>query len=113
MSKKCKEITERLDFQEEIGKTHVFITRSGALKQSFHYDTDNVNGISVIHVITKRFIWVRDNRGEQLLQLNAGDILLMHGNCCHAGAANEYKKKHMLYMFPLVFHHKIPFLVEK
>ena len=47
----------------------------------------------MIHVITKRFIWVRDNRGEHLLQLNAGDILLMHGNCCHAGAANEYKKK--------------------
>ena len=91
--KKFREITELLDFKKEIRKTHVFITRSGAKKQSFHYDTDILNEISVIHIITKRYIWVRDKRVEHLLHLKAGDVLLMHGNCCHAGAANEYQNK--------------------
>ena len=91
--KNCETMTESLHIGKYIGEVHVFVTHTGAKQQSYHCDSDTYDAITVIHVITKRFIWVKDKRGERLIKLDAGDILLMHGDCYHAGAANEYKQK--------------------
>ena len=85
----------------KIGDTYALITHTGAERQSFHTDTDKKEGSSVIHAITKRYIWIRDNRGEHLIKMNAGDILVMHGDCCHAGAENPYSKKSYALFLPV------------
>ena len=60
--KTCVRMTESLNLGKSIGEVHVFITHSGAKKQSFHNDTEIFDAVSVIHVITKRFICVKDKR---------------------------------------------------
>ena len=60
--KTCAHMIESLNLGKSIGEVHVFITHSGAKKQSFHNDTEIFDAVSVIHVITKRFICVKDKR---------------------------------------------------
>ena len=105
LSKSCirssKEMAESLKLNMQIGETYALITRQGAHRQSNHYDTKTSNSYSVIHVITKRFIWLKDNRGEHYVQMNDGDILIMCNNCCHTGAELEYKKKSYALFVPI------------
>lgn len=101
--KKCIRMTESLNLVKSIGNLHVFITRSGAKEQSFHNDTEITDAVSVIHVITKRFICIKDKKGEHLIKMNTGDILLMHGDCCHAGAGNYYDKTSYAVFVPVGF----------
>ena len=90
-----------LQLNMQIGKTVALISRQGSNRQSFHCDTKTTNSYSVIHLITKRFIWLRDNRGEHYVQMNAGDILIMRENCCHAGAELEYKNNSYALFVPV------------
>ena len=89
--------------QLKIGKTRAIITRPGATKQSFHYDTNTKNAYSVLHIISKRFIYIRDFQGEHYVEMKAGDILIMHDNCCHAGAELEYKRNSYALFVPVGF----------
>ena len=96
MSKKVIEYTSKFTRQLNLGfpssKIQVLISRCGSTKQSFHFNHTENDVYSVLHAITKRYIWVRDSRGKHYVELRRGDILLMHGNCCHAGAANDAKR---------------------
>ena len=96
MSKKVTEYTSKFTRQLNLGfprsKIQVLISRCGSTKQSFHRDHNENDVYSVLHAITKRYIWLRDSRGIHYVELRRGDILLMHGNCCHAGAANDAKR---------------------
>lgn len=68
----------------------------------------------MIHVITKRFIWLKDNRGEHYVQMNAGDILIMRENRCHAGAELEYKNKSYALFVPVGYspQNNFPCIIE-
>ena len=96
MSKKVIEytskFTEQLNLVLPRSKIQVLISRCGSTKQSFHRDHNENDVYSVLHAITKRYIWLRDSRGIHYVELKRGDVLLMHGNCCHAGAANDAKR---------------------
>ena len=55
-------------------------------------DFDKKYVYSIFHAITKRYIWIQDGRGDHYVELKRGNILVMHGRCCHAGAKNESKR---------------------
>ena len=87
----------------KIGKTRAIISRPGAKKQSFHYDSKTKDTYSVLHILSKRFIYIRDCRGEHYVEMKAGDILIMHDDCCHAGTKLEYKRNLYALFVPVGF----------
>ena len=84
-------------------KNHVIVSLPGALKQTFHQDTNKHDHIIMIHAITRRYIWISDARGDHYKVLQSGDVLMFHGDCCHSGAANDSKLSSITMYVPVVF----------
>lgn len=57
--------------------------------QFLHTDTDDTNGISVLHALTCRFFHVRHDGEMLLIKLHPGDMIAFKSSICHKGAANK------------------------
>ena len=75
------------------------LARNGARRQSAHVDTRATAAYSVLHVMSQRYIHI----GKKLIKLGAGDVLVMQGGTCHAGAAHTLVKPSMLIHVPIGF----------
>jgi hypothetical protein len=64
----------------------------GALRQDRHVDTNVANGYTVLHALSTRLFHVDCGFTELVLvELHAGDVIVLKNGVCHAGAANEKK----------------------
>ena len=61
-------------YEHYIAKTHVLLSLLGEQKQSFHIDTNKDDHVIMLHAITRRYIWIRDFRGEFFKVLQSGDV---------------------------------------
>ena len=52
------------NFENYIDKSHVLLILLGALQQSYHLDTNKHDYVIMLHAITRRYIWIRDFRGD-------------------------------------------------
>ena len=57
----------------------------------------------MIHAITRRYIWIRDDRGDHYKVLQSGDVLMFHGDCCHSGTVNDTKQSSIAMYVPVGF----------
>ena len=73
---------------------------NGAKKQKPHVDTKNKKAFSVLHILNTRMFHITQF-GERPFKLMRGDIVVMKGNVCHAGAAHIGKKKTVLFHVPV------------
>ena len=91
--------TESLQLPGRIvtGNIVCILARPGAQRQSDHVDTRVGTAYSVLHVMTKRYI----NIGDELIELGAGDVLVMRGGTCHAGAKHDMGRPSMLFHVPI------------
>ena len=90
-------------FENYIDKSHVLLSLPGALQQSYHLDTNKHDHVIMLHAITRRYIWIRDFRSEFFKVLQSGDVLIFHGDCCHAGAKNDSKRNSIALYVPIGF----------
>ena len=82
------------------------VAMPGAVHQQYYVDTRVNTGYSVLHVMSKRYLHLKDARGEHIVKLAAGDIVIIAGNVCHAGAENHFKKSSTLLHVPIRYNHK-------
>ena len=101
---KVMEETESLNLPGAAVRDNVvcILARTGAKRQSDHVDTRLATAYSVCHVITQRYIHV--GVGGELCKLNAGDVLVLRGGTCHAGAEHTLLKPSMLIHVPVGYH---------
>ena len=52
------------NYEKYIANTHVLLSLPGAQKQSFHLDKNKHDHVIMLHAITRRYIWIRDFRGD-------------------------------------------------
>ena len=90
-------------YKNYVDKSHIIVSLPGALQQTFHQDTNKHDHIIMIHAITRRYIWIRDDRGDHYKVLQSGDVLMFHGDCYHAGAANDTKRSSIAMYVPVGF----------
>ena len=90
-------------YKNYVDKPHVIISLPGELQQSFHQDTNKHDHIIMIHAITRRYIWIRDDRGDHYKVLQSGDVLMFHGDCCYTGEANNSKRSSIAMYVPVGF----------
>ena len=90
-------------YENYIAKTHVLLSLPGAQQQSFHLDTNKHDHVIMLHAITRRYIWIRDSRGDFFKVLQSGDVLIFHGDVCHAGAKNDSKRNSIALYVPIGF----------
>ena len=91
------------NYENYIVNTHVLLSLPGAEKQSFHLDTNKHDHVIMLHAITRRYIWIRDFRGDFFKVLQSGDVLIFHGDCCHADAKNDSKRNSIALYVPIGF----------
>ena len=73
------------------------VAHNGAKRQSDHVDTRVTQAYSVLHIMSQRYIHI----GSELVKLRAGDVLVMQGGTCHAGAEHTMDKPTMLIHVPI------------
>ena len=72
---------------------------TGATRQSDHIDTANPDAFTVLHILNTRFLHVAGD----YVRLEAGDVVVMRGGVCHAGAAHNLDTPSYLIHVPVGF----------
>ena len=72
----------------------------GARQQKTHVDTKDRTAFSVLHIVHNRMFHITQF-GDKPFKLNRGDIVVMKGNVCHAGAKHVGRKKSVLFHVPV------------
>lgn len=73
------------------------VAHPGAKRQADHVDSKDRTFRSVLHIMSRRFFHV----GGEHIKLNAGDVVVMRGGVCHAGAAHDLKRPSYLVHVPV------------
>lgn len=100
VTKKAMEKTKGL-VQGDITQQNIvsIVALQGAIKQRPHVDTKNKKAFSVLHIISRRNLYIQGKS----YKLNQGDVVVMKGNVCHAGAEHDYIQKSILLHVPVGF----------
>ena len=100
-------VTKELGLEGEIVEKNIvcIVVSNGSVKQADHADTYEEGGLSVLHILTNRTLWI----GDSLYRLNARDVLVLQSGKCHAGAKYTKSKPSMLIHVPIGYDTKFTY----
>ena len=73
------------------------VTYCGAKKQAHHVDSFKRNAMSVLHIMSRRTIWVE---GVEY-KLRTGDVVVIGSGVCHAGSAHPHTTPSLMLHVPI------------